>query len=65
MSTEALLLPILTIVIVIELFLMYLMYIRMKQLTSEVDRMNSRMAFTDVELEQLTKNIEEFKKLHI
>ncbi len=65
MSTEALLLPILTIVIIIELFLMYLMYIRMKQLTSEVDRMNSRMAFTDVELEQLTKNIEEFKKLHI
>lgn len=65
MSIEALLLPILTIVIVVELFFMYLMHIRMKQLTLEVERMSSRMAFTDGELEQLTRNIEEFKKLHI
>jgi cell division protein FtsL len=65
MSLESLLLPLLTVVIVIELFLMYLMYIRMKQLNGEVERLSSRMSITDIELEQLTKNIEEFKKLQI
>ncbi len=65
MSMEALLIPLLTLVIIIELFFMYLMHIRMKQLSSEVERMGSRLQFTDTELEQLTKNIEEFKKLQI
>ncbi|MDD1675111.1 MAG: hypothetical protein LUQ17_00295 [Methanomicrobiales archaeon] len=65
MSPELLLLPLLTVVIAFELFLMYLMYIRMKQLDGEVERLSSRMNITDVELEQLTANIEEFKKLQI
>jgi len=65
MTTESILLPVLTLVIVLELFLMYLMYIRMKQLNGEVERLSSRMVITDMELDQLTKNIEEFKKIQI
>jgi hypothetical protein len=65
MSLESILLPILTVVIAMELFMMYLMHIRMKQLDSEVERLSSRMEITDVELDQLTKNIEEFKKIQI
>lgn len=65
MSLETILLPLLTVVIALELFMMYLMYIRMKQLNGEVERLSSRMEITDVELDQLTKNIEEFKKIQI
>jgi len=65
MNFESFLLLILMIVIIVELFLMYLMHIRMKQLMGEVERLNSRLEITDVELDQLTKNIEEFKKLRI
>jgi cell division protein FtsL len=65
MSLEVILLPLLTLVIALELFMMYLMHIRMKQLNGEVERLSSRMEITDVELEQLTKNIEEFKKIQI
>ncbi len=65
MSLEVILLPLLTLVIALELFMMYLMYIRMKQLNGEVERLSSRMEITDVELDQLAKNIEEFKKIQI
>jgi cell division protein FtsL len=65
MSLETILLPLLTLVIAMELFMMYLMYIRMKQLNGEVERLSSRMEITDVELDQLAKNIEEFKKIQI
>jgi cell division protein FtsL len=65
MSLEAILLPLLTVVIALELFMMYLMHIRMKQLNGEVERLSSRIEITDVELDQLTKNIEEFKKIQI
>jgi cell division protein FtsL len=65
MTLEWILLPVLTVVIAFELFMMYLMYIRMTQLNGEVERLSSRMEITDVELDQLTKNIEEFKKIQI
>lgn len=65
MSIESVLLPVLTIVILFEIFLMYLMHIRMKQLMSEVTLLNSKMEITDVELEVLTKNVEEFKRLQL
>jgi cell division protein FtsL len=65
MTLEEILLPLLTIVIALELFMMYLMHIRMQQLNGEVERLSSRMEITDVELDQLTKNIEEFKKIQI
>lgn len=65
MGVETIILPILMIIIIVELFLMYLMHIRIQQLMKELERLNSRMEITDVELEQLTRNIEEFKKLKI
>jgi cell division protein FtsL len=65
MTVEEILLPLLTVVIAFELFMMYLMYVRMKQLNGEVERLSSKMQITDVELEMLTKNIEEFKKIQI
>lgn len=65
MNIESILLPVLTIVILLELFFMYLMHVRMKQLLEEVTVLNSKMEITDVELDVLTKNIEEFKKLQL
>jgi cell division protein FtsB len=52
-------------VIVLQLFIMYVMLVRIKQLLGEYDQMESRMKVTDAELEELTKNVEEFKKLKI
>ncbi|EJG07911.1 MAG: hypothetical protein PHU26_04735 [Methanofollis liminatans] len=59
------LLIILGIVIVLQLFIMYIMYVRIQQLLSEVDVLGSRMRITDSELEALTKNVEKFKQLRI
>jgi len=59
------LLIILGIVIVLQLFIMYIMYVRIQQLLSEVDVLGSRMWITDSELEALTKNVEKFKQLRI
>lgn len=59
------LLIILGIVIVLQLFIMYIMYVRIQQLLTEVDVLGSRMQITDSELEALTKNVEKFKQLRI
>ncbi|TAJ44905.1 hypothetical protein CUJ86_06385 [Methanofollis fontis] len=59
------LLIILGIVIVLQLFIMYIMYVRIQQLLKEVDVLGSRMRITDSELEALTKNVEKFKQLRI
>jgi uncharacterized membrane protein SpoIIM required for sporulation len=65
MAWENLLLIIFGIVIVVLLFVMYVMLVRIRQLLSEYDQMQSRMRVTDNELEELTRNVEEFKKLKI
>jgi hypothetical protein len=39
--------------------------VRIRQLLSEYDQMQTRMRVTDNELEELTRNVEEFKKLKI
>lgn len=59
------LLIILGIVIVLQLFIMYIMYVRIQQLLNEVDVLGSKMRITDSELEALTKNVEKFKQLRI
>lgn len=59
------LLIILGCVIVIQLFIMYVMYVRIQQLLTEVDSIGSKMKITDSELEALTKNVEKFKQLRI
>ncbi len=64
-SLEGTMLVIFGLVIVLQLFIMYVMLVRIKQLLGEYDQMESRMRVTDAELEELTKNVEEFKKLKI
>ena len=52
-------------VILFLLFIVYLMQRRIQQLLSEVNRLSGKMSVTTSELETLTKNVEEFKKLKI
>ncbi|MDD3977474.1 hypothetical protein L1994_03830 [Methanomicrobium antiquum] len=52
-------------VIIFLLFLLYLMQRRVSQLLDEVDDLNSTMNITCSELSELTKNVEEFKKIKI
>jgi predicted Holliday junction resolvase-like endonuclease len=54
-----------TIVIIIQFIIMYLMFVRIRQLQQECETMESRMRLTDTELEELTKNVEEIKKIQI
>jgi cell division protein FtsL len=43
----------------------YLMYVRMKQLETELHDLKSRISITDEELTRLSKDIEDFKKINI
>ncbi|WOF15818.1 hypothetical protein F1737_03470 [Methanoplanus sp. FWC-SCC4] len=63
--SESVIIVIFGIVIIFLLFLLYLMQRRVYQLLDEVDEINSTMNVTCSELEELTKNVEEFKKLKI
>jgi hypothetical protein len=52
-------------VIVIQQLIIYLMYVRIRQLLSEVDGIAGRMKVTDTELENLICRVEEFKRSKI
>jgi hypothetical protein len=52
-------------VIVLQLFVMYIMLVRIRQLLGEYEQIEGRMKVTDSELEELTRNVEEFKRLRI
>ncbi len=43
--------------------IMYIMYARIKQLVAETRMLKNRVEMTDEELNRLTDDIEEFKKL--
>jgi hypothetical protein len=49
--------------ILLLLFLVAVMQRRINQLLRDVDRISGRMRVTSTELEALTKNVEEIKKL--
>lgn len=49
-------------VIVIQQLIIYLMYVRIRQLLGEVDTLAGRMRVTDTELENLISRVEEFKR---
>lgn len=53
----------LSIIIICLLFIMYVMYVRIQQLLKEVDALTGRMEITGSELEQLTRSVEEYKKM--
>ena len=50
-------------VILFLLFLVFLMYRRIQQLLIEVENLKGRMNVTTTELETLSRNVEEYKKL--
>ena len=56
---------ILCIVILFQIFFIYLMKVRMHQLQFEIEQGSSRVDLSDIELEALTRNVEAFKRLKI
>jgi HAMP domain-containing protein len=65
MTLEGYLLIFFGLIILVLLFLIELMQRRVEQLLDEVDQLRGRMNVTSTEIEALTKNVEEFKKLKI
>jgi cell division protein FtsL len=53
------------VIILFQVFFMYLMRVRMRQLQSEIEQGSSRVDLSDIELEALTRNVEAFKRLKI
>jgi cell division protein FtsL len=53
------------VIILFQVFFMYLMKVRMRQLQFEIEQGSSRVDLSDIELEALTRNVEAFKRLKI
>ena len=49
-------------VIVVQQFIIYLMYVRIRQLLNEIDSIEGKIRITDTELENLISRVEEFKR---
>mgnify|MGYP001297375271 FL=1 len=60
---NGLIIVLLSVIIICLLFIMYVMYVRIQQLLTEVDALTGRMEITGSELEQLTRNVEEYKRM--
>jgi hypothetical protein len=52
-------------VIVVQQFIIYLMYVRIRQLLDEVDSIEGKIKITDTELDNLISRVEEFKRGNI
>jgi len=52
-------------VIVVQQFIIYLMYVRIRQLLNEIDAIEGKIKITDTELENLIMRVEEFKRGNI
>jgi hypothetical protein len=52
-------------IILLQLFFLFLMKVRMRQITFELEQGSSRVDLSDIELEALTRNVEAFKRLKI
>jgi cell division protein FtsL len=52
-------------VIVVQQFIIYLMYVRIRQLLEEVDSIEGKIRITDTELDNLISRVEEFKRGNI
>lgn len=62
MAYEGYMLVLFGAVIVVQQLIIYLMYVRIRQLLHEVDTLAGRMKITDTELENLISRVEEFKR---
>ncbi|MDD4137566.1 MAG: hypothetical protein PHT99_06700 [Methanoregula sp.] len=52
-------------VIVVQQFIIYLMYVRIRQLLNEIDAIEGKIKITDTELDNLISRVEEFKRGNI
>ncbi len=52
-------------VIVVQQFIIYLMYVRIRQLLKEINSVDNKIKIIDSELENLIQRVEEFKKSNI
>jgi cell division protein FtsL len=62
MAYEGYMLVLFGAVIVIQQFIIYLMYVRIRQLLKEIDAIEGKIKITDTELENLVLRVEEFKR---
>jgi hypothetical protein len=62
MAYEGIMLVLFGGVIVVQQFIIYLMYVRIRQLLDEVDSIEGKIRITDTELENLISRVEEFKR---
>jgi cell division protein FtsL len=52
-------------VIVVQQFIIYLMYVRIRQLLDDVEALEGKIRITDTELENLISRVEEFKRSNL
>lgn len=62
MAYEGYMLVLFGAVIVVQQFIIYLMYVRIRQLLNEIDSIEGKIRITDTELENLIARVEEFKR---
>jgi hypothetical protein len=62
MAYEAYILVIFGLAIFFQQFIMYLMYVRIKQLLHDLDAVEGRIKINDTELENLMQRVDEFKR---
>ena len=62
MAYEGYMLVLFGAVIVVQQFIIYLMYVRIRQLLKEIDSIEGKIKITDTELENLVLRVEEFKR---
>ncbi|MFA4878134.1 MAG: hypothetical protein WC586_12055 [Methanoregula sp.] len=62
MAYEGYMLVLFGVVIVVQQGIMYLMFVRIRQLLGELGTIHGRMRMTDTELENLITRVEEFKR---
>jgi cell division protein FtsL len=62
MAYEEYMLVLFGVVIVTQQVIIYLMYVRIRQLLRELGSINGRMRMTDTELENLISRVEAFKR---
>lgn len=60
---NAIMIVLLSVIIICLLFIMYVMYVRIQQLLNEVSELRGRMEITSSELEQLTRSVEQYKRI--
>ena len=65
MAYEGYMLVLFGCVIVIQQFIIYLMFVRIRQLLNEIHSIDGKIKITDTELENLLTRVEEFKRSNI